>query len=224
MPRLILIHGYVEDPTIFDTLLPLLPPFNVLAISVETEFDRWPARTPISAHALAVVLAERYAITANDVVMGHSMGGWIAINIKAVTGATVIQLSSFTNQRKVVSPIYQAGLLNRLANTGFLQTQLAVDYVKKRYPFAESKTLNFFLLDRLRTMRPAYIGWQLSVLFAPVPFLAVQPDLRVHARADNIVRPPDEPFAEVPGDHFSLVFHAKAVAEPVLTLFELKHE
>ncbi len=218
MNRLILIHGYAEDPTIFDALRPLLPPANVLAISVEAEFDRWPGKTPVNARALAVFLAKQHNITADDTVIGHSMGGWIAIQIKAVTGATVVQIASFTDQRKVVSPVYDAGTLRFMANAGLLQTQFAVDFVKKRYPFAESKALNFRLLDRLMTLRRAYIAWQLSVLFAPVPPLPVGPDLRIHATADNIVRPPDEPYTVVPGDHFCLVFHALAVAQAIQTL------
>ena len=219
MNRLILIHGYAEDPTIFDALRPLLLPANILTINVEDEFGRWPARTPVNAYALAVFLANQYAITAEDTVIGHSMGGWIAINVKAVTGATVVQIASFTNQRKVVSPVYHAETLRFLANRGLLQTQFSIDFVKNRYPFAESKALNFRLLDRLQTMRRAYIAWQLSVLFAPVPPLAVSPDLRIHATADNIVRAPDEPYIEVPGDHFCLVFHPTAVAEAIQTLY-----
>ncbi len=218
MKRLILIHGYAEDPTIFDVLLPLLPFDTVLAIGVETEFDRWPARTPVNACALAVFLAKQYDITADDVIIGHSMGGWIAIHIKAVMGATVVQIASFTDPRKVVSPVQHAGTLRFLANSGLLQTESAIDFVKKRYPFAESKALNFRLLDRLMTMRRAYVAWQLSVLFAPVPPLTVSPDLRIHAIADNIVRPPGEAYTEVPGDHFCLVFHAVAVAQAIQTL------
>ena len=219
MNRLILIHGYAEDPTIFNALLPLLWFDNVLAVSVEAEFDRWSAQTPVDAHALAVVLAKQYTITADDTVIGHSMGGWIAINIKAVTGATVVQIASFTNQRKVVTPVYHARTLRFLASSGLLQTRFSVDFVKKRYPFAESCALNSLLLDQLRTMRRAYIAWQLSVLFAPVPPLRVSPDLRVHARADNIVRPPDERYTVVPGDHFCLVFHPVAVAQAIQTLY-----
>ncbi len=218
--RLILIHGYVEDATIFDALLPLLPSGNVLAVSVEAEFDRWSGTSPISGYTLATFLAGQYNITREDVIIGHSMGGWIAINIKAVTGARVIQIASFTDQRKLVSPTQNVGLLRFLANSGLLQSRPAIDYVKKRYPFAESRALNFAFLDRLRTMRRAYIAWQLSVLFAPVPPLTVRPDGRIHARPDNIVRPPDEPYTVVPGDHFCLVFHAQEVARAILSVLK----
>ena len=222
MKRLILIHGYVEDPSIFDALAPLLPLDTVLHVSVETEFDRWPAKTPVNAYTLAQFLTETYTITADDVVIGHSMGGWVAINIKAVTGATAIQIASYTNQRKPVSPVYNLRVIQLLATVGLLQSRAGVDYVKKKYPFAESRSLNFSLIDRMMTMRRAYLSWQMAVLFAPVPPLTVSPDLRIHSKTDNIVSPPDEPYAVVPGDHFCLVFHPNEVAGAIQTLFKEK--
>lgn len=222
MKRLILIHGYVEDPTIFNQLVPLLPSQNVLAISVENEFNHWPTRTPVSAFTLAEYLTKTYSITANDVIIGHSMGGWVAINIKAITGATAIQIGSYTNQRKPISPTYNLTIIQLLAKTGLLQSKSAIQYVKKKYPFDESRALDYALLDRLRGMPRAYIGWQMNVLFAPVPPLTVSPDLRIHSRTDNIVRPPDEPYAVVPGDHFCLVFYPNEVAKAIRGLFQEK--
>lgn len=219
MKRLILIHGYVEDPTIFDQLAPLLPSSNILRIDLEAEFRRWLLSARVNGHTVAESLVRLYSITAHDVVIGHSMGGWISINIKAITGATAIQLASFTNQRKVVSPVYHHGLIKFVADTGLLQARSSVRFVKKTYPFEESRALNFMFLDRIGTLPKAYISWQMSVLFAPVPALTVTPDLRVHAKADNIVRPPDEPYTVVPGDHFCLVFHAAEVAKAINALF-----
>lgn len=67
-------------------------------------------------------------------------------------------------------------------------------------------------------MTRQYVWQQLQTLFAKGPPLTVQPDLRIHARPDNIVGSPDETFVEVPGDHFSLVFHPELVAAPIRTL------
>lgn len=221
MKRLILIHGYVEDPSIFDLLVPLLPAAIILRINIVTEFDRWPPNTVVNAYTLAQFLTKTHIITASDVIIGHSMGGWIAINIKAVTGAMAIQISSYTDQRKPVSPIYSLPFIRFLANTGVLQSLPAINYVKKKYPFEESKALNFALLNRLRGMRRAYISWQMDILFAPVPLLTVTPDLRIHAKKDNIVLPPKEPYSAVPGDHFSLVFHPHEVAGPIRDLLRV---
>ncbi len=98
--RVFLIHGYIEDPTIFDKLVSLLPPANYVPINLADEFMRWQPTGQIDVRRLAQYLTDYYAITAADVVIGHSLGGWTAINIKELCGATVIQLASLTNQVK----------------------------------------------------------------------------------------------------------------------------
>lgn len=219
--RLILIHGYIEAPGIFDNLAPLLLPATLLPIDLQEEFARWNANGPrsvgpINARQLAQYLTDYYEITADDVVIGHSMGGWIAINIKELTNATTIQLGSFTDQKKINFPVRNLMVLKWLLNTGLTQSTWLRDYFKKQYPFPESKELYVKLVDEGRHLSRDYIYQQQMTLFAPVPPLTVQPDLRIHARPDNVVNIPDEPYHEVPGDHFSLYYHPELAAEPIL--------
>jgi pimeloyl-ACP methyl ester carboxylesterase len=150
------------------------------------------------------------------VVIGHSMGGWIAINIKELTGATTIQLGSWTDKKKINFPVTNLRVIRWMLNNGVLQSNWLNNYFIKMYPFAESKELHIKLLSGSKTMPRPYIFQQMMTLFAPVPPLTVQPDLRVHARPDSVVNIPDEPFHEVPGDHFSLYYHPELVAEPIL--------
>ncbi len=215
MQRFILIHGYVEQSTIFDQLIPLLPSTNIVNINLVDEFARWQPQPKINALAVAQYLAGHYQISATDVVIGHSMGGWIAIHLKAVTGATTIQLGSWTDQQKINFPVKSLPILRLLLVSGLSQSQTLLNYFKKQYHLAESKALYSQLVDGLATMSRHYIWQQQQTLFAPVPPLTVQPDLRVHAKRDNIVFTPDEPYTEVPGDHFSLVFHPALVADAI---------
>ncbi len=243
--RLILIHGYLEDPSIFDNLAPLLLPATLLPIDLKDEFARWNPVGPrsvgprsvgprsvgpslrrtgsvgrVNARQLAQYLADYYEITADDVVIGHSMGGWIAINIKELTGATTIQLGSWTDQKKVNFPITNLTVLKWMLNTGLTQSTWLRDFFKKQYPFPESKELYVKLVDDGRHQSRHYVYQQQMTLFALVPPLTVQPDLRVHARPDSVVNIPDEPFHEVPGDHFSLYIHPEQVAEPIRRILE----
>ena len=215
MNRLFLIHGYVEDPTIFDVLLPLLPPSDVVAVNLADEFGRWQPARSITARTLAQYLTEYYRITASDTIIGHSMGGWVAVNIKEVCGAKAIQIASWTDQKTIRFPTDNLAVLRFLLDTGLTQSKTATGFFKRQYPFDESRGLYGRLVDETRAMPRRYIWQQLQTLFAKVPPLTVQPDLRLHARTDNIVSPPAERYIEVPGDHFSLVFHAENVAEPI---------
>ncbi len=221
--RLILIHGYIEDSSIFDNLAPLLLPATLLPIDLRDEFARWNPSGPINARQLAQYLADYYEITADDVVIGHSMGGWVAINIKELTGATTIQLGSWTDKKKINFPITNLNVIRWMLNNGVLQSNWLNNYFTKMYPFVESKDLYIKLLSGSKNMSRLYIYQQMMTLFAPVPPLTVQPDLRVHARPDSVVNIPDEPFHEVPGDHFSLHCHPERVAEPILkVLWQVK--
>ncbi len=216
--RVFLIHGYVEDPTIFDELVPLLPPAEYVRIHLADEFARWQPTGPLNVRLLAQYLAKRYRITATDVVIGHSMGGWVAVNVKEVTGAVAIQIGSWTNQKKILFPTDNLTVIKFLVASGFTQSRVLVNYFKKRYRFEESRALYNRLVDGMRHMSRPYLWQQQQTLFAKVPPLTVQPDLRIHARRDNVVRYPDEPYVDVPGDHFCLVCHAEAVAAPICAL------
>lgn len=216
--RLLLIHGYVEDATIFDRLVPLLPSSDVVLINLADEFARWQPAGSVNVRSLAQYLVNHYKITDSDVVIGHSMGGWIAVNIKQLTGAGAVQLGSWTDQRKINFPVTNLTFLRAMLSLGITQSRALAGFLIKQYPFDESRELYIELVRGTITMNRRYVWQQLQTLFALVPPLTVRPDLRIHARRDTIVFPPDEPFTEVPGDHFSLVFHAEAVAEPIRTL------
>lgn len=216
MKRLLLLPGYLEDGTIFDTLRPLLPPAQeVLAIELEPEFAQWRPLGAVSAVTFARHLVQRYHIGPQDVLIGHSMGGWIAAHLKAQTGATAILLSSFTDQHKVVARARNPLLLALYAWSGVGRSRWLRERAKRGYLFDESRELYGRLADGMARHPRRYVHRQLQVLFAPVPPLAVLPELRVHSRADNVVLPPDEPFVEIPGDHFAHYYYPELVAAAI---------
>jgi pimeloyl-ACP methyl ester carboxylesterase len=216
MPRLLLLPGYTEAPAIFDPLLPLLPPFSeVVALELEEEFAQWRPRGPVNVTTLARYLAGRHRIGPTDVLIGHSMGGWIAAHIKELTGATAILLSSFTDQAKIVSRIRSPRLLSFFAHLGLVQNRWLNEYFRRRYRHDESRALHGRLIDGMGRFRRRYVAQQLQVLFAPVPPVTTPPDLRLHACGDTVVRPPDEPFVELPGDHFAHYFYPQLAAATI---------
>jgi pimeloyl-ACP methyl ester carboxylesterase len=216
MKRLLLLHGYTEDATIFDPLLPLLPPFEqIVALELEAEFAHWRPAGPVNVVSLAKHLAARHRIAPADVLLGHSMGGWIAAHLKEQTGATAILLSSFTDQAKIVSSIRSPRLLGLYAHLGLVQSRWLNNYFRRRYPHDESRALHGQLIAGMGRFRRRYVAQQLRVLFAPVSPLATQPELRLHALADTVVLPPDEPFVVLPGDHFAHYFYPELAAKAI---------
>lgn len=210
--KILFIHGFVENRTIFDELRKYITDGEQFALNLEEEFAAWKnVPSEMDVIKLASHLIGKYNINAEDVVIGHSMGGWIASHIKQITACKAILLASFTDQSKITLPINSLWALKFLVNSGLLQSNLAVSYFKKAYPFPETKPLHDSLLDFLAICNQTYLMQQLEVLFKKVDPLTIEPDLRIHAKKDNIVRYPDESYHEVPGDHFSLIFHTKEV-------------
>jgi pimeloyl-ACP methyl ester carboxylesterase len=194
----------------------LLPPAQIEVIELEPVLAQWQPRGPVSAVTLARYLTERYVIGPADVVIGHSMGGWIAAHIKAESGATAVLLSSFTDQHKVVAASRNPVLLRLYAYLGLGRSRWLRERAKREYQFDESRALYGQLADGLVRIPRRYVHRQ--VLFAPVPPLAIRPELRVHALADNVVRPPDEPFLEILGDHFAHYYYPQLVVEAIRPL------
>ena len=215
--KLIFIHGFVEDSTIFNEIRKTITTGEQIALNLEEDFAAWHnAPEAMDVQKLALYLIQKYKITTQDCVIGHSMGGWIASYIKQNVGCKAILLASLTDQTKLLSPLKNITLLKYFVRWGITQSSPMVSYLKNRYHFQESKQLYDGLIDGLAVMNKKCLFQELQVLFAEVPALTITPDLRVHARKDNIVKYPDEPYTEVSGDHFSLIFHPQEVCEAVL--------
>lgn len=217
MPRLIYIHGYVEDPSIFDKLSPLLPTERVLKLNLQDEFARWnPVDSTVNVSTLATYLAKVHHVGPADVIIGHSMGGWIAANLKAQTGCRAVLISSYTDQRKLLTFTRNVQVVKWLLRLGVVQSRFFTNFTMKQYPFDESRDLHESLVNNMMRQPRRYVYQQLRVLMASYPTPHATPDLRIHTPADNILRYPDEPCHDTPGDHFNLVFYPEAVAAPIL--------
>jgi pimeloyl-ACP methyl ester carboxylesterase len=210
--KLIFIHGFIEDHTIFNEIRKTITQGEQIAMDLEKVLADWhDAPEDLDVVKMASYLIEKYNITAQDCVIGHSMGGWIASYIKEECGCKTILLASLTNQRKLITPLKNPTLLKFLIRWGFMQSSVIVSFLKKEYKYPASKQLFDELVDGMKTIDRRILYQQFQILLAKVKPLTLAPDLRIHARKDNIVGFPDEEFVEVLGDHFSLIYHAKQV-------------
>ncbi|EMR02458.1 alpha/beta fold hydrolase [Cesiribacter andamanensis] len=222
--RLIFIPGFGEEAPIFDQLLPALPGPKVLV-------DNWALvgdypRPALTAAAYARELAERFGIGEEDVVIGHSMGGWIGLHLKQQTGCGLVQIASWTDPAKVVRPIKSRRMVYWLAKKGMYLNRLVLGVLVWRY-YRNSPSRPVFsqvFMRLCRGNRDTVVN-ELRMILSPLPAPpGVQPDLRIHARADSLVRFPDEACCEVPGDHFTLCTHPDRVLAPILALLQERRQ
>lgn len=90
--RLIFIPGFGEDPSIFDRIHPHVKGEKIFLNNWVLLGDH--PRSELNALLYARELADRFDIKRDDVIIGHSMGGWIAYHIKHLVRCPIIQIGS----------------------------------------------------------------------------------------------------------------------------------
>ena len=213
--RLIFLTGFGEEAFIFDRLHPLLPGEKEFLSLWELLPDK---KMPgLNALDFAEDLVRRYQITPQDVVIGHSTGGWVALLIKQLVQCPVVQISSWTDVRNVIVPVSNRRLLYFLAQTALIFNPATLRWLlKSTYRNKPSAPVFQRIFTRLIEGNRHNRTNQLRLIFNPVPNpITTKPDLVIHARKDPIVRFPEGPVQEVPGDHFSLYTFPIDVAQPI---------
>jgi len=213
--RLLFIPGFGEDETIFENLHPLLPGEKIF-LSFWKELPNKNSRQ-LNVAVFAKELVQKYGITQKDVVIGHSTGGWVALFFKQFVQCPIVQISSWTDPKKVVSPVANRHLVYFLAKTGFLFNKPVQQWLlKNKYRDKPSAPVFRDVFTNLINGNKENVVNQLRLILAPVQqTITVRPDVVLHARADTIVRFPDGKVNEVPGDHFALSTYPDLVAKPI---------
>ncbi len=211
--RYITIPGFGEEPWMFDRITDELEG-ELLSLNHYDVLGQ-ERRGRYSLLMAAEEFVQKYDIGADDVIIGHSMGGWIGLGIKQLTGCRLVQIGSWTDPRKVLLPSRNKRLVfwvvrRRLYFTALSQRLVIGLFYRKR----PSKAAFHRLFSHLRASHPEYIVNQLKLVLTPADRdPEVTPDLRIHSLKDHIVRPPEEPYALVPGDHFALWTYPRQVKE-----------
>ena len=215
--KLIFIHGFVEDHTIFNEIRTTITQGEQIALDLEKILADWhDAPKDLDVQKTALYLIKKYKITSQDCVIGHSMGGWIASYIKQECDSKAILLASLTDQHKLITPLKNLTLIKYFIRWGIMQSSFMESFLKKEYKIQESKNLYNRLIEGMMKLDEKILYQQCQILFTKVKPLTITPTLRIHARKDNIVVFPNEEFVEVQGDHFSLVFYPQEVSNAIL--------
>ena len=169
-------------------------------------------------------LVEKYGISQNDVIIGHSMGGWIAHHIKHLTGSPIVQIASWTDTDRPIVLTKNVQFIYWFVRNGLFFNRLNKWlFTLQNYKNKPSKDIYHTNFDRLIKGNKGNVINQLRLILSPIhEKVVVAPDLRIHAKADVVVRPPREPFHEVVGDHFTLYTHPQTVYEPIVAFLEKK--
>jgi hypothetical protein len=209
-----------ETGEIFNKIAPGLP-------GKHTYISLWDSLDTKRRRKLGVInfckeLIDTYNIQKNDIIIGHSTGGRLAHYIKHLNGNRIIQIASWTTQGKPLFPIKNRKVIYFLVRSGMLLSRLGSKYMIENYK-RRDKSKPYYI-DAIRNMQNGNrncVVNQFKLALEPVnEEVNTCPDLRIHAKRDNIVRYPNEAYTEVPGDHFSLVTHPTKVVTNIKAFLE----
>ena len=212
--RIIFIHGFGENEGIFKNIAP--------AIGHEQVFlNVWDIlgnerQEGLNVFNFSKKIAEQYNINSNDWVIGHSMGGWIAYYIKHHTNCRIIQIASSTNIDRFITPIRTGKMAYWLTRNGLFFNNFVKWLHVNQYKGLPSQQILAETFTNLMYGNKECVISQLKLIYEPVPAIDAEPDLRLHSLKDALLRPPKEPFYEIPGDHFALITHPEEVIKPIL--------
>lgn len=212
-----LFPGFMENEQIFPKLVEQLPR------DIEYKYaDYRPvlAEFPDDTFKIADFVPKlivHYGILPNDVIIGHSTGGWLAAWVNHFQKNPVILLSAFTDREKVIAKglAFRRWLRRFVVKSGLYYAGFVKSAFRKAYAHKPSRDAVFnVLLETYDSFDKDYVLKMLNII-ASQEKPQYKELLRLHALKDRILAVPGEPFIEIPGDHFSLYAFPVETAKPV---------
>lgn len=205
MKRVWLLPGFMENEQIFPPLLAELPKtFEYKYADYRPVLAQFPDDKFAVADFVPKLIAY-YGIEPNDIIIGHSTGGWLAAWVNHFLQNPVVLLSAFTSFEKVGGHnIIKYRCLRRfIVNSGLYYASFVKKIFLKKYECKSSYEAVKLLMDTYDSFDKAYVLKMLNIITS-LERPQYKELLRLHALKDRILFVPDEPFTEIPGDHFSL--------------------
>ncbi|MCS7074482.1 MAG: alpha/beta hydrolase [Bacteroidia bacterium] len=213
--RLIYLPGFGEDDRIFDELRqelrislpeiivnyhPILQNFSISQINMKDFLD---------------LLINFYQINSQDILIGHSFGGWVAHHIRQQLYSEAILICSFTSPSHLA--LRSRWLLKNklIVLAGVLQSPWVYWVAFHRNKKRPSVIPINHIFENLSKTSSEDLYKIVKLVEAKLPVPVIPPSLIIHSRQDLIISPPSEPHISIPGDHFALHEHAALVARQI---------
>lgn len=213
--RIFFFPGFGEDHRCFRNLEPMFNrDFSVHHVDYRPVLDRFPV-WETSASTMARHLIEHFGIGPEEAIIGHSMGGYFGYAIATIQGNPVAMVGSFSNTEKIVRMTENKVFNYTMVASGLIKTPLMKWYISARTNNKQWLPEMLDIQHNFTTFSNTHMIKMLTLSYGEDLPPPLSPPLRIHAADDAVVRPPDEPYHEVPGGHFSIVFHPEEVYRPI---------
>ena len=217
LPRLLLLPGWGEDARIFRNLQPELAQHfsQVVNVTYRDVLLGMPARP--QPEAFLERLIELYGIQPDDVVIGHSFGGWVAYQLNGRLGCPTAMLCSLSERRRVRPMLKLFMPVSWVIRLGLFHTSFFQSFQRMRYRGKPSATEMDIVIQNFSQWSNTEIYQVLALMMQRIRKHEATNLLRIHAQQDELIRAPREMHVVVPGDHFAPATHP----EPILQRLEV---
>ncbi len=218
--RVVLLPGFGEDDKIFRKIKPFLNGYSLLYVDYRDVLRKFEVEN-ITMDKFVHELIEYYDINSKDILIGHSLGGYISHKIKQSTDCHNCLIASFTDPSKIKIPVGFKRVIKLLTMKGMFTSKLFKEMLWKTYEKKPSvaeieHTLSVFdsynkedIYKLIKIIEPKKKSW--TRLFRKNR--TKRPSLILHPMSDWIVKSPDEEHIKVPGDHFALTTYFEIVGQ-----------
>lgn len=229
--RIILLPGFGEDDKIFRNLNPYIEGYELLHVDYRDVLRKFNVDN-ITLKSFIDQMIKYYDITSTDILIGHSLGGFISHQIRQKVDCSNCLIASFTDPSKIKLPVSFKRLIKWLTMSGMFTSKVFKDAIYKTYENKPSvkeieHTLTVFedygkedIYKLIKIIEPEKRSW--TNLF--IRRKSIKPSMIIHPLSDWIVNRPDEAHITVPGDHFALATNFDIVGKHLETWLLSLHQ
>ena len=220
MKRILFFPGFLEDVRTFEPLIPFFrEKYLIEIVHYRHLLDNIRTNKPQITDFVQDVIAE-YKITADDMLIGHSFGGWVVAHIQGKIALKGVLLSAFTQSDRAIGGKFGGTKLGKwFIRKGFFKSWLFHFLGKMRYRNSPAKLVVLHCFEIAKKWEDIYHLKIVQLIVNQPDAQPILPTLRIHNATDEVIRPPREAYITVGGHHFVHYVHAEEVAGYILDFY-----
>ncbi|MCB9033417.1 MAG: alpha/beta hydrolase [Chitinophagales bacterium] len=218
--RIFLLPGFGEDAFIFDELRPCLKNYHLISVDYRPILNKF-IFPFIDRVKFCKQLISYYNIEASDKIIGHSMGGYFAFQIREIQNNEICMIGAFSNPKKVIDYMPAFPRFSQLmAFSGLLKHEKVNDHLLEKIKDEQIKTIQEKVMTNFKSFTNLQLALMTEMNFASTIESTKPNPLRIHDKKDRIVAAPDEDFIPINGGHFCLNIYPNEVYDAMQTFLE----
>lgn len=202
--KLFLFPGFAEDTFCYNELIPLIKNYEFIHVDYRPILDKFTLPF-ITVQQFSNHLIKHYNIQPEDKIIGHSMGGYFAFQVREIIGTEICMIAGFNDPEKVIHILPQFPRITFLAAfSGLLKTSYLKNYLLSKIKDENYKNIQSKIMDNFNAFTNHELALMIEMNYQPKVKSNLPNPLRIHDKNDKVIAFPDEPYTQVKGGHFCL--------------------